>query len=48
MKSNNYDRYKKWYQRGIITETKLAELVEAGLLTEEEKESIINGDEEIH
>ena len=43
--SKDFERYRKWYKRGAITEEQLAGLVEAGLITEEEKDEIINGGE---
>lgn len=42
--SKNFDRYRKWYKKGAITEEQLEGLVEAGLITEEEKNEIIAGD----
>lgn len=42
--SKNFERYRKWYKRGAITVEQLDELVEAGLLTPEERDEIIAGD----
>jgi ribosomal protein S19E (S16A) len=44
--SKNYERYKKWYNKGSITREQLEQLVEAGLLTAEEMQEIIEGDNE--
>lgn len=42
--SKNYERYFDWYnERKSITDEQLDELVKVGLLTNEEKESIIEG-----
>lgn len=44
--SKNFERYKKWYRvYGSITIEQLQELVDAGLLTENEMREIIDGDE---
>jgi len=40
--SKNYERYKKWYEKGSITDEQLEKLVEVGLLTQEEMNIIKN------
>ena len=42
--SKNFERYKKWYNNGSITEEQLAELVSVGLLTQAEFDEIVGQD----
>lgn len=42
--SENFDRYKKWFNERDISSEQINRLVAVGLLTEDEKNTILEGD----
>lgn len=46
MRSKNYERYLEWYKRGSISAEQIERLYAVGLITYEEKESILHWNEQ--